>query len=307
MGREIYTIGETVYDIIFKSSVPGHARAGGSMLNTSVSLGRLGFTVSFISELANDFVGRKISGFLENNHVNTKYIYKYQQGKTALALAFLDENNNADYEFYKLYPEKRLNIEFPEPQENDIILFGSFFALSNEVRIPLKYFIGKAQLNGSLIMYDPNFRKTYKNDLPELKGLINENISMASIVRGSNEDFNHIFNCSNGEDSYQKVKERGCEILIYTQGEEIVEFYSQNFNFKLDVPKVNTKSTIGAGDNFNAGLIYGLMSNGIKHKDITKVSRNLWVEILDMAIKLGSHVCQSYDNYISEDFANKFK
>ena len=35
---DIYTIGETVLDIIFKNEQPVAAKPGGSMLNTSVSL-----------------------------------------------------------------------------------------------------------------------------------------------------------------------------------------------------------------------------------------------------------------------------
>ena len=40
--RKIYTIGETVLDIIFKNGQPVASKAGGSMLNTAVSLGRRG-------------------------------------------------------------------------------------------------------------------------------------------------------------------------------------------------------------------------------------------------------------------------
>ena len=52
----IYTIGETVFDIIFELDQPVAAKAGGSLLNTSVSLGRLGLPVQFISEYGTDKV-----------------------------------------------------------------------------------------------------------------------------------------------------------------------------------------------------------------------------------------------------------
>ncbi len=46
--RKIYGIGETVFDIIFKNGQPQAAKPGGAMLNSSVSLGRIGLPVSFI-------------------------------------------------------------------------------------------------------------------------------------------------------------------------------------------------------------------------------------------------------------------
>ena len=57
MKRNVYTIGEATFDIIFKDSKPKDAKVGGSVLNTSVSLGRLGILVNFISAFGNDEVG----------------------------------------------------------------------------------------------------------------------------------------------------------------------------------------------------------------------------------------------------------
>ena len=72
--RKIYGIGETVFDIIFKNEQPQAAKAGGAMLNSAVSLGRIGLPVSFISEYASDNVGRIIDSFLSENGVGTGYI-----------------------------------------------------------------------------------------------------------------------------------------------------------------------------------------------------------------------------------------
>ena len=83
----IFTIGETVYDIIFKNSQPIAAKAGGSMLNTSVSLGRLGLDVNFVSDLGKDVIGDNIIRFLSENGVSTGCIERYDNRKTAIAIA----------------------------------------------------------------------------------------------------------------------------------------------------------------------------------------------------------------------------
>ncbi|GAI76049.1 unnamed protein product, partial [marine sediment metagenome] len=185
--RRVYTIGETVLDILIKGNQPFTAKAGGACLNAAVTLGRLGIPVQFIGEYGLDEVGNFIDTFLKNNHVNTEYVYRYYDGKSALALAFLNENNDASYDFYKIYPEKRLDIDFPHLHQDDIVLFGSFYAITPEVRKKLIHFIKEAKNKKSIILYDPNFRKQHLHDLPHLKPMIEENISYATIVRGSHE------------------------------------------------------------------------------------------------------------------------
>ena len=54
--------------------------------------------------------GRLIDDFLKRNGVDTSYVYHFKDGKTELAMAVLDEKNDASYTFYKNYPAKRLDI-----------------------------------------------------------------------------------------------------------------------------------------------------------------------------------------------------
>lgn len=192
MGR-IYTIGETVMDILFRDGEPVTAKAGGSMLNTSVTLGRLKVPVHFISEYGTDRVGDMINSFLRSNSVDTTYVRRYNDGKSAVALAFLDEHHNADYSFYKIYPEKRLDVNLPTFTNDDIVLFGSYFGIAPEIRNSLLKILNHAKQNGTTIIYDPNFRKAHLHHLPNLLPFIHENIRLADIVKGSDEDFKNIF------------------------------------------------------------------------------------------------------------------
>jgi len=191
--RKIYGIGETVYDIIFKDGAPQAAKPGGSVLNAMVSLGRTGLPVSFISEYGKDDVGSLIDNFLETNGVDTSCAYRYYDANTSLALAFLDDKNDAHYTFHKDFPEKRLDIEFPHLKREDILLCGSFYAVWSEIRPKFLEFIRSAADSGALVLYDPNFRKSHVSELDILKPLIIENMQIASIVRGSDEDFRNIF------------------------------------------------------------------------------------------------------------------
>ncbi|MBN2175373.1 MAG: carbohydrate kinase [Bacteroidales bacterium] len=302
---KIITVGETVYDIIFNNNKPLHAKAGGAMLNSSVSLGRLGVPVVFISEFGKDRVGDSIKYFLEENNINTDFVYRYDNGMTALALAFLDENSNAHYTFYKLYPDERLKVQFPSISRNDIVLFGSFFAITSEVYEKLNIFVSDANFNGAIILYDPNFREPHLNDLPKVINLIEKNISQSDIIRGSDEDFRLIFNCKNADETFEMVQSFGGSYLIFTVGSKNVEFRSPNLKFSSPVPKIKTKSTIGAGDSFNAGIIFSLYKNQIQKEQLPDLTEVQWKQIIGMGIRFGSEVCRSFDNYISLSFAKR--
>ncbi|MDR2036561.1 MAG: carbohydrate kinase [Bacteroidales bacterium] len=304
--RRIFAIGEMVLDIIFKGGKPVSATPGGSMLNTAVSLGRLGLEAYFISEFGKDKVGDIADAFLTENGINTRYTYRYPGSPSSLALAFLNEHNNADYQFYKQYPEKRLDITFPEPTEGDVILFGSFYGIDPNIHLRLKPFLQQAKEKNALIIYDPNFRTTHLPQLEAYRPVILENFGIADIVKGSDEDFGYIFNTGNVEDTWEKIK-GSSDALIYTANKNDVKYHSSEVHETYEVPAIHPISTIGAGDSFNAGLIYGLISQGITKNNLKTMDHGQRSDIIRNAIRFAGHVCMSYDNYISQAFADEIK
>lgn len=304
--RKVYTIGETVLDILFRNNQPFAAKAGGASLNTSISLGRLNIPVYFIGEYGLDEVGNFIDRFLKDNRVSTEYVYRYFDGKSALALAFLNEKNDASYDFYKLFPKKRLHIRFPEVEQDDIILFGSFYAITPEVRDTLIHFIEQANKKKAIVLYDPNYRKQHLHELPKLKPLILDNIAHSNIVRGSNEDFSFVFGTRNADDTYELLKEK-CPIILYTASTRGVFLKTPKISKAYKVEQIEAISTIGAGDNFNAGIVYSLLKYKIDFKTLSNLSEEQWDPIVDTAIRFATHVCTIYDNYIEADFASSYK
>jgi fructokinase len=303
--RKIYGIGESLFDIIFKDGAPQTAKAGGSVLNSMVSMGRIGLPVSFISEYGQDDVGNLIDVFLKNNGVDTSTVHRYKDGNTALALAFLDDKNDAHYTFYKDYPRKRLETELPEIRRNDIVQCGSFYAIWPEIREKFRRFIKSAGDNGGLVLYDPNFRKSHISDLEELKPLIIENMEMAGIVRGSDEDFSNIFGAGNADEAW-KIVSKYCKCMIYTSSSAGVFVRTPSFKGKFQVRKIKPLSTIGAGDNFNAGVISSIYKNQIQAEQIEHLTEKEWALIISTAVDFATEVCLSYENYISRAFASRY-
>jgi fructokinase len=299
----VYCIGETVLDIIFRDRQPVTAKPGGSMLNSAISLGRAGISVEYISDFGLDIPGDIIHDFLIENNVSLNYSDRYLAGKTALALAFLNENQDAEYSFYKIFPDERLNFSFPVIQQGDIVLFGSFYALTSSVRKKLIAFIREARSGGAFILYDPNFRKSHLGELEILKPWIIENISLASMVRGSDEDFNLIFGVNTADEAFSHIAQTGCPALVYTKNKDCVEMVTKDFRKSYTVEPVTPLSTIGAGDAFNAGIIYTYATFAGKSSHIN----DLQEEIIASGISFSADVCKSMENYISVDFAGQLK
>ncbi|MFW5757864.1 MAG: PfkB family carbohydrate kinase [Bacteroidota bacterium] len=302
--QKVYAVGETVLDIIFKQSQVKEAKPGGSMLNSAVSLGRAGINIIFISEYANDKVGNLVDTFLKENNVNTEHVFQHQDGKTSIAMAFLDQNNDASYVFYKTHPDQRLQITMPEFTNNDILIFGSFFGIDPHVRSKVFKLVDKARRQGALIIYDPNFRKPHASQLADLMPYIRENVSMADIVRGSNEDFQNIFFTQDIKEVRKKTGTR-LPVLIMTKSAEKVFLNTTELKAEFPVKQIKPLSTIGAGDNFNAGIIFGLIKEKINRNQLTELTKNQWEKIISYGVEFASDVCMNYENYISEDMVKK--
>jgi len=304
--RRIFAAGEALIDIIFSGGEPRTAKAGGAMLNTSVSLGRAGLPVSFISEYGADDPGNLIDRFLKENGVDTSYVYRFDNGNTALALAFLDENNDARYTFYKNYPLHRLDIELPGLSREDIFLFGSIYALTVEVRASMMQLLRSARENNALVIYDPNFRSSHIHELEKLKPLILDNISYATVVRGSHEDFRNIFGMEGADEVWDSLRSL-CKSVIYTNSTRGVSVRTSSFSGEFPVKKIKPVSTIGAGDNFNAGLIAAFYTGNINMYDIPELGFRDWEKIIATAVDFATEVCLSYDNYIGREFASRYR
>jgi len=300
--RRIYGIGETVLDIIFKDGQPQAAKAGGSVLNSVVSMGRMGLPVSFISEYGLDNVGELIDEFLKDNGVNSSSVHRFRDGSTSLALAFLNEKSDASYTFYKDFPAERLDIIFPEINKDDIVQCGSFYAIWPEIREKFKRFIQSAKENGALVLYDPNFRKTHISELDKLKPLIIENMKMTTLLRGSDEDFYNIFGTGTADEAWE-VANKYCRCLVYTANVEGVYVRTSSYSGKFPVRKITPVSTIGAGDNFNAGMLTSIYRNKISGDQLHLIGEKEWSQIITSAVDFATHVCMSYENYISDEFA----
>jgi fructokinase len=297
--HQIFTLGESVLDIIFEDGSVVASTPGGAMLNTAVSLGRLGCNVFHISEISNDLCGNLILNFLRENNVHTDFMALHETGKTTVAMAFLDERKEAEYDFYRSEPLLPYPISMPKFTAGDLLLFGSFYSLDAKNRDKVLNIISTAKKNGTLILYDPNIRKAHCPLSKEEKEWFLENISLSDMVRGSNEDFSNVFETENITTIYDIVRQQGCRHLFLTKGAKGAFYKNDMLELHVAAKPLQPISSIGAGDTFNAGILYGisqLLSYSFPLDNLLNTNAE---EIMKTAIEMASEVCMSRGNYIT--------
>ena len=307
--RKVIGIGETVLDIIFKNDQPVGAVPGGSVFNGVISLGRSGVPVSFISETGNDRVGERIISFSRENGVNADNIAVYPDSKSPVSLAFLNEKNDADYIFYKDHPHDQMEFVYPDIQPDDIVMFGSYYAVNPVIRPQMAAFLDHARNNGAIIYYDVNFRASHKYEVMKLTPNILENLEYADIVRGSTEDFDILYKKTDADVIYRSQIAFYTKNFILTQGSNPVELRAVgDIKKQYAVEKMETLSTIGAGDNFNAGFVYGLIKYGVTREMIVSgLNEATWDQLIACAQQFSANVCKSIDNSVDQKFADEKK
>ncbi|MDO4180213.1 MAG: carbohydrate kinase [Bacteroidales bacterium] len=304
--RKVIGIGETILDILFKDNRPTAAVPGGSVFNGIVSLGRMGVNVTFISETGNDRVGRIILDFMKENGVDTKHVNVFPEGKSPVSLAFLDEHNDADYLFYKDYPRMRLDVSLPEINRDDILMIGSYYAVTPQLRDKVKELLDYAREQGAIIYYDVNFRSTHKNEAIKLLPTILENFEYADIVRGSIEDFGNMFSLTDADRIYKNKIEFYCPRFICTHGGAGIRLCTKELKKTYEVAPLQTVSTVGAGDNFNAGVVFGLLKYRIRRDDLDELTEEDWDKVISCGKDFSAEVCMSLNNSVSKEFAARY-
>jgi fructokinase len=297
----IFAIGETTYDILFRDGNPVGACSGGSAYNSAISLGRCGLPVSLISTFGNDPVGDLSMTFLTENGVNCNLIKRFA-GKSRIALAFFDSENKADYFFYQASHE--IIPDYPVPQKDDLILLGSSFAIRDCGREKLLEFLHQAKAAGCIIIYDPNTRQSLA-DQPEIINKILQNIALATIIKGSDQDFLNIFGLKDGKSVYSHISASGSQVLIYTKGDQGAELFTNDLYLVKPARETKVVSTIGAGDNFSAGIVYGIFKHMVGNRLFKELTPNNWEEVINFGIFFATEVCGSPGNYLPSDASKR--
>ena len=289
-------------DILFKEDKPIDAVPGGSAFNSVISIGRVGVPCAFIGYTGKDHVGDLTVDFLKANGVDVRYFEQKDKVKSCISLAFLDELGDAHYVFYKDTPVSNSLLDRKlEFLPGDALLLGSYYAVSAGTRNQIKGVLDAAVAAGATVYYDLNFRSSHKEELPELMPAILDNFQRATVVRGSADDFEVMWGERDARKIYKEHIARYCRIFICTSGAGRITVCTPDDAWDFDVQQVaDVVSTVGAGDNFNAGFLCALSRRQMSLAgSIEKVDM---APLIESGVRFASAVCRSTENYVPVSF-----
>lgn len=305
--RKVIGIGETILDVIFKEGKPVEAIPGGSVFNALASLGRAHVPTVLVSKIGTDRVSDHIVSFMNDNGVDSSCLTRCTDTKSPVSLAFLDEHNDADYVFYRDASTDVVELSCPDIERDDIVLIGSYFAVDPQLHSQVQPLLERARECGAIIYYDVNYRPSHRNDVIRATPNLLENYDLADIVRGSRDDFDTLYRIQEADKVYRSEISFYCKRFVYTDSAHPVQLFAENgWKKSYPVAAAQTVSTIGAGDNFNAGFIYGLLQQGITRADLERgLNEAQWDALVASALRFSAACCMDIYNYVSRDFAEK--
>lgn len=298
--RMIAGIGETVLDILFRNGQPQAAVPGGSVFNAMVSLGRTigrsrpGTRLLMLSQTGDDAVAGMITSFMKENGLDSSGMQQ-DHGQSTVSMAMLDERNNASYEFFRDPGLPRFRTPEVDFRPGDILLFGSYFAVSEATGPQTRELVRAARKAGAIVYYDINFRKNH----PAAPREIEENMGLSDIVRGSSEDIEGLYGSDDASRIYREHISALCPRFICTRGADPAEVFSPGVHAVYPTaPVEKLVSTVGAGDNFNAGIIHALVQNKFGASQLQQLTRADWDLLVPTAMRFSAAVCGSIHNYV---------
>ena len=303
---KIIGTGETVTDFIIRKGKPEEMVCGGSCYNSIISIGRCGISAVFIGEVGDDKLGLRTKAMLRENNVDDTFLTITPGKKSQLSLAFLNERNDAEYAFYKDHAADIFPTKLPTVSNGDVLLYGSYYALNPTIHDALSRYLDQAKAADGIIYYDINFRASHLAERELIMPSLIDNLGKATIVRGSHEDFLNLFDTDDTAQIYDKVSTY-CPNLIITRGGTAINLLTPSLRKDYAVQPTHVVSTVGAGDNFNAGIVCSIIANKIGKADIATLTEPQWDELIATATTFAQEVCGTTDNYISQATGQRFK
>jgi len=251
---------------------------GGAPANVAAAIGKLGGRSYFAGKVGDDIFGEFLRDSLAKANVNTDYLLKTNQAKTALAFVSLDDSGERSFEFYR-NPSADLYFNRDEFQPSWFSEPGIFHFCSNtlteaDIQQATNHGIEKAHSAGFIISFDVNLRLNLWSDECDPHAAIWQCIEHSDIVKLSTEEL--VFLCRNEskESVIQKIQENQTSLVLITDGANKMHYYTDTDKGYITPPKVAMVDSTAAGDAFVGGLLYALAQDNISKTGLASVTNN---------------------------------
>jgi len=293
----LLSCGDALIDFLPVKSLDGRDAnvpvAGGSCLNIAVGISRLGAPAAFVGGISTDLFGRMIAEHASASQVDLQYATRSGH-QTTLAFvrtiggephyAFYDEATASRHWIYR-----RGSIPFDRIQAVHV---GSTTLADDQGAAQARALIEDAR--GSVtISFDPNCRPKLVKDKDRYVHLMEAFAGVADIVRMSDIDYEFLYDDGNHAEGAQYLIEAGASLVVITRGINGAQAWHRVAGVvEVQAPGVDVVDTIGAGDSFQAALLFALRAIGrIERQPLAEMNSEELGRILSFASSCAAFTC----------------
>lgn len=235
---------------------------GGKGANQAVAAARLGARTTMIGAVGADSFGQEILKSLDIDGVSRNSVKIMDGSSTGIASIFLSNGDNSIVVVpganHQLLPEDIDNYD-DIIQDADILLL--------QLEIPLEtvcHAAKKAKWHGKTVILNPAPAQTLPSELLKNVDYITPNRSELSLLTGINTEGDEL------EVAMRSLMQMGVTNVVTTLGADGSAFLEKSSTLqKVPGYRVPVIDTTGAGDSFNAGLAYWLVSRGSLEQSVS--------------------------------------
>lgn len=250
MEDSVAVIGEALIDV-----VDGRPHVGGSPLNVAVGLARLGLATTLYSRIGADPYGDLIVDHLLRAGVTLGDGF-VDSGRTSSAIATLDAEGRATYEF-----DLEWSIRQPDVGGVRMIHTGSIGAIREPGGSIARQTVRGAG-PGVLRSFDPNVRPAVMGPAETVRERVRQCAADCHVVKLSDDDAEWLSAGAGPDAVLQSISDSGVRFVVMTRGADGCSAIVDGVRYHEPSRAVAVADTIGAGDAFMSGLLYGLVRNG---------------------------------------------
>jgi fructokinase len=236
---------------------------GGSCLNVAIGMARLGAPTGFVGGISTDLFGQMIADHATASNVELA-LATSSDHQTTLAFVRIVAGES-HYAFYdaetatRNWTYRRGTIPFATVEA---VHFGSTTLVNDRGAAETKALIAAARAL-STISFDPNCRPNLVKDKPAYLARMAEFADSADLIKMSDVDFAYLFGDEPIHQRAGTLLARGASLVVITRGNSgAIAWHAGAGQIEVAAPKVEVADTIGAGDSFQAALLFALHKQG---------------------------------------------
>lgn len=269
---DVITIGDAM--ITFNPTAKGPMRfvntferkVGGAELNFAIGCARLGLKTGWISRLGNDEFGRFIQHFVRGEGIDISQVRLVNGYPTSLNFKEIMEDGSGRTFYYRfnsptstMTPDDLDESYFK--QAKILHITGVFPAIGGRNYDIIRRAVELAKKHGLLISFDPNIRlRLWSKE--EAKEKLSALLPHVDIILTGEDEAELLLGVKSPREIIKKLTKFGIGFIAVKQDEK--GSIGHHHGETVESPPVKPRKvvdTVGAGDGFDAGFIYGVLQN----------------------------------------------